>query len=336
MQDTDLPFPDDVPASAPAAPPQEQHWSQFPAIVPDLRAERYHRHPAVSKHGLDDFRKAPALYLYNRENHRPPTPALLFGSLYHTVILEPDLIGELYAVVPKDAPKRPSMIQIKAKKPSLETLEAIAWWDNFTARTQGKTIVDAADIVTCQQMRQAMMKNEACRNALEEARLYTEASMFWIDERTGVKCRARPDIIRTDGLIIDPKTCADASEEAFQRAAFNYGYYRQAAMYLDGLEAITGEKPKAFVFLAQESEPPFLCRAYVASPQMIEYGRIQIREDLERFAKCEATGVWPGLGDMPAELNLPAWAMPKADLDYGSCEKSYTATMTSGPRSAMG
>lgn len=306
----DLPFHDDyTPTPQPEAP---AHWDKYPSILPDLEAEKYHRHPAVSKHGLDDFRKAPALYLYNRENPTPPTPALLFGSLYHTVILEPELIGQLYAVVPSDAPARPSIRQREAKKPSLETLEAIQWWDDFNARTAGKTIVDAADIVRCQQMRQAMMKNLACRNALEEARLYTEASLFWQNERTGVKCRARPDIIRADGLIIDPKTCQDASEEAFQRAAFNYGYYRQAAMYLDGWEAVSGEKAKAFIFLAQESEPPFLCRAYVASPQMIEYGRVQLREDLERFAKCEATGIWPGLGDKPAELTLPAWAMPKA------------------------
>lgn len=309
----DLPFPDDITTPQPAAesiPPA--HCDKFPSVLPDLEAEKYHRHPAVSKHGLDDFRKAPALYLYNRENPRPATPALQFGSLYHTVILEPELIGQLYAVVPKDAPKRPTRIQREAKKPSLETLEAIHWWNEFDARNEGKTIVDVADIMLCQQMRQAMLKNLACRNALEEHRLYTEASLFWQDPATGVKCRARPDIIRADGLIIDPKTCVDASEDAFQRAAWNFGYYRQAAMYLDGWEAVSGEKPKAFIFLAQESEAPFLCRAYVASPQLIEYGRVQLREDLERFAKCEQTGIWPGLGDKPAELNLPAWAMPRA------------------------
>jgi exodeoxyribonuclease VIII len=308
--DDALPFPEH---SAPAAEKPQEHWNQYPAVLPDLSAAEYHRHPAVSKHGLDDFRKAPALYDYNRKNpQEAKSPALLFGSLYHTVILEPDLIGRLYAVVPSDAPKKPSRTQREAKKPSQETLDAIAWWDDFNLRTEGRTIVDVQDIMRCQKMRAAMMKNLACRNAIEEHRLYTEASLFWEDQRTGVKCRARPDIIRADGLIIDPKTCADASEEAFQRAAFNYGYYRQAAMYLDGWEVVAQDKPKGFIFLAQESEPPYLCRAYVASPAMIDHGRMQLAEDLDRFAKCERLGVWPGLGDTPAELNLPAWALPKA------------------------
>jgi hypothetical protein len=285
--------------------------TKYPSVIHDLDATTYHRHPAVSKHGLDDFRRAPAYYDWKRRNPTETTsPALLFGSLYHTALLEPELLPILYSSVPDDAPKRPSSIQRNAKKPSIETLEAIAWWDAFNACNAGKTIVDVADIMKCQQMRQAMMKNVACRNALEEARLYTEASLFWEDSNTGVKCRARPDIIRADGLIIDPKTCQDASEEAFQRSAWNYGYYRQAAMYLDGWEAVSGEKPKAFIFLAQEVEPPFLCRAYVASPTMIDFGRAQLREDLERFAKCESTGIWPGLGETPAELNLPRWALP--------------------------
>jgi exodeoxyribonuclease VIII len=306
----DLPFPEETNIAQPAA--ESATWDKYPSVLPDLDAEAYHRHPAVSKHGLDAFRKAPALYQHGLTNKRPPTPALLFGSLYHTVILEPELIGNLYAVVPGDAPKRPTRIQREAKKPSLETLEAIHWWDEFEQRTAGKTIVDAADITKCHQMREAMMRNLSCRNALEQHRVYTEASLFWEDPHTGVKCRARPDIIRADGIMVDPKTCQDASEDAFQRSAWNYGYFRQAAMYLDGWEAVSGEKPKAFVFIAQESEAPFLCRAYVASPTLIDYGRAQLREDLERFAKCQQTGIWPGLGDTPAELNLPAWAMPRA------------------------
>jgi hypothetical protein len=283
----------------------------YPSIIPNLESGIYHRHEAVSKHGLDDFRRAPAYYEWKRKNPRETTsPALLFGSLYHTAMLEPELLPKIYATVPADAPKKPTRVQREAKKPSIETIEAIQWWDRFQDSNEGKIIVDAEDITKCHQMREAMLKNAACRNALEQHRLHTEASLFWQDQATGVKCRARPDIIRADGLIVDPKTCQDASEEAFQRSAWNYGYYRQAAMYLDGWEAVSGEKPKAFIFLAQEVEPPFLCRAYVASPSMIEYGRAQLREDLERYAVCEASGIWPGLGDVPSELNLPKWAMP--------------------------
>ena len=310
---TDLPFGDDlvIPETT-ATTAKPKHWDTYPSILSHLAAEEYHRHPAVSKHGLDDFRKAPSFFKWCREHLQPASDALTFGSLYHTVMLEPDLIGQRYITVPREAPRRPTRIQRNAKKPSLETLEAIQWWDEFEIRGAGRTVVDHNDIQLCNQMRVAMLENTACRNALTELREFTEASLFWEDEKTGVKCRARPDIIRTDDLIVDPKTCRDATESAFMRAAYEFGYFRQAAMYLDGLEAATGRKGKAFIFLAQETEAPFLCKAYVASPQMIELGRAQIAEDLAMLAQCQKTDTWPGLGDKVSELNLPPWAMPKS------------------------
>ena len=310
MQDTDLPFTDEIETPQQEAPQAEQPWSTYPAIVADLDAATYHRHPAVSKHGLDAFRKAPAYYQWQRANHKAPTPAMSFGSLYHTVVLEPETLTQLYAVVPEDAPKRPTRVQREAAKPSLSTIEAIAWWEDFERATSGKQIMDQGEINKCHAMRAALLRNKAAANALEE-RLYTEASLFWLDGQTGVQCRARPDIIRADGLVVDVKTCADASPDAFQRAAWNFGYYRQAAYYLHALETITGERPKAFVFVAQETEPPYLNAVYVASPTMIEVGMGEIREDLRRFAKCLQTGVWPGLPEAPQELTIPAWAMPK-------------------------
>jgi exodeoxyribonuclease VIII len=160
----------------------------YPSIIPNLESGIYHRHEAVSKHGLDDFRRAPAYYEWKRKNPRETTsPALLFGSLYHTAMLEPELLPKIYATVPADAPKKPTRVQREAKKPSIETIEAIQWWDRFQDSNEGKIIVDAEDITKCHQMREAMLKNAACRNALEQHRLHTEASLFWQDQATGVK-----------------------------------------------------------------------------------------------------------------------------------------------------
>ena len=125
-----------------------------------------------------------------------------------------------------------------------------------------------------------------------------------------MECRARPDLIRNDGFIVDLKTAADASADAFQRASFNYGYHRQAAFYLDAWKLISGEAPKGFIFVVQETEAPFLTAVYVASPAMIEAGRAEITQDLQGFAKCLETNNWPGLPEAPQELTLPRWAMP--------------------------
>lgn len=295
---TDLPFGDDliIPETTTTT-AKPTHWDKYPSILPHLAAEEYHRHPAVSKHGLDAFRKAPALYVHERKTHKDPTPAMLFGSLYHTVILEPEKAEAEWMVMP-ECDRR--------------TKDGKALWESAMLTLGNRRPIKKDDMDKAHAMRAALQNHTTAWNAVNRERRHVEASLFWDDPATAVKCRARPDLIRNDGFIVDLKTCADASLDDFTRSAFNFGYHRQAAFYLDAWHHITGEKPKGFIFVAQEKEPPFLTAVYVASPAMIEAGRAEIAVDLARFRECQLADTWPGLPLTPQELNLPAWAMPKA------------------------
>lgn len=264
-------------------------------LTPHIPAHDYHQHPAVSKHGLDAFRKAPALYQFIRNNPLPPTPSMRFGSLYHTAILEPEKLAAEYFLMP-DVDRR--------------TKDGKAAWEAAVIECGNREPVKPDDMDKTTAMRAVLMQHTAARNAITDQRQHVEASLFWTDPTTGVECRARPDLIRTDGFIVDLKTAADASPDAFQRAAFNYGYHRQAAFYLDGWKLISGEAPKGFIFVVQETEAPFLTAVYVASPAMIELGRSEIAADLQGFAECLRTDTWPGLPEAPQELTLPRWALP--------------------------
>lgn len=266
-------------------------------MIKHIPAAEYHRHPAVSKHGLDSFRKAPALYIHERQNPTSATPTMLFGSLYHTVILEPEKVDDEWLMMP-ECDRR--------------TKEGKALWESATLALGSRQPVKREDMEKAHAMRSALMKHTTAWNAIAQQRQHVEGSLFWTDPATGVECRARPDLIRNDGFIVDLKTCADAGLDDFTRSAYNFGYHRQAAYYLDAWQHITGEKPKGFIFVAQEKEPPFLTAVYVASAAMIEAGRAEIATDLVRFRECQISDTWPGLPLTPQELTLPAWAMPKA------------------------
>jgi exodeoxyribonuclease VIII len=218
-----------------------------------------------------------------------------FGSLYHTAMLEPEKIATDYHVMP-DVDRR--------------TKDGKAAWEAALIECGKREQVKPDDLAKAEAMRYVLMQHTAAANAITQHRQHVEASLFWTDPVTGVECRARPDLIRADGFIVDLKTAADASAEAFQRAAFNYGYHRQAAFYLDAWKLISGEAPKGFIFVVQETEAPYLTAVYVASPAMIEAGRAEIAQDLQRFAECLKTDTWPGLPDAPQELTLPRWALP--------------------------
>lgn len=288
-------------------------------IYQEIPNEDYHHGPGDSKSDLDRVRRSPLHYKANKdaandnERTNSPTADQAFGSAYHTLILEPDEFANRYATVPEEAPKRPTITQRNAAKPSPATVEAIAWWDKFEADNAGKEILDRDDLETLYKMADALVSHPAARALLGGAPGRAEMSAYWVDQRTGLLLRCRPDYWREDGILVDLKTTTDASLEEFSRSLVKWRYHVQAPFYLDGTnEAIaqSGEKvarPTEFVFVAQEKKPPFAPACYVLDDEGMRIGRAQYRADLDRLAECKASNVWPGYGGQIQKISVPVW-----------------------------
>lgn len=134
-----------------------------------------------------------------------------------------------------------------------------------------------------------------------------EVSVYWEDKEADVLCRCRPDWWREDGVIVDLKTTEDASREGFAKSIARYRYDVQAAYYLDGVEAATGQRPRGFVFIAVEKKPPYAVGVYTLDADSIELGRAQYRRDLARYAEALATDKWPAYSERIERIELPAW-----------------------------
>ena len=211
----------------------------------------YHASPYVSKSHLDLIDKSPYHYwdrYINPDRIIPePTKAMLLGSAFHTIVLEPHLFERDYIVEPADAPKRPTAVQRNAKKPSNQTLEAIAFWDEFDKKANKKTLVSLEDFERLTIMKQRVNEHPAASTILGMKGI-CEQSYKWTDKTTGELCKSRPDFHTEDGsLIVDLKTTGDASELGFQKSDHNFRYHVQAGWYLRSIE-----EAKQFVFIAVE------------------------------------------------------------------------------------
>ena len=131
--------------------------------------------------------------------------------------------------------------------------------------------------------------------------------MLW--DQHGVKCKAKADAIG-DGVVIDLKTTIDAAPHEFQRSIATFGYFRQAAHYLDGYEATKGERAKDFIFVAVESQPPHAFALYRLDAASIAAGRLEMKRAAAVYRDCMQSGNWPGYEPGIATLALPRWAMP--------------------------
>jgi exodeoxyribonuclease VIII len=171
-----------------------------------------------------------------------------------------------------------------------------------------------AQLISADDYKTVMNIMQSCRSHPMSKHLFSdgiaEQSVFWEDAETGVLCKARPDWLLggANPAILDLKSTEDASPDGFMRSAYTYRYHVQAAWYLDGLEAATGQKPDVFMFLAVEKKYPHAVAFYYADDAMLSVGRAEYRKALRTYAECMKTNVWPGYEGKLRPLSLPRWA----------------------------
>ncbi len=259
-----------------------------------MTEKEYRQHPAISRSELFKIKESPEKFRYYKDNPEEPTPALIFGQLFHAMALQPDTVKEQFAVAP-NVDRR-----TKAGK------EAYAEFEQYA---QGKTVVTADMAELASEMCDALMNNKNAQKLLNGAK---ETEFFWIDELTGEECKCRTDVLATIGdlnIIVDLKSAESAATETFTKDAVKYGYDFQSAMYKIGVEKNTG-KNYIFVFIVVEKKPPYAINILQADELFIRRGYDIYRELIGIYHDCKTTGNWYGYLGKFNQINslaLPAW-----------------------------
>ena len=236
-------------------------------LVKSLSFTDYRASEGLSKHALDTFAVAPAMYLHKQANPISPSRAMTMGTLIHAEALEHE-IG--YAVGPK--------VDRRTKLGKEE-------WENFCYNNAGLEIITQEEAQTIRGV------SDAARLLIEKycsGEMVIESSMYW--ERGGVQCKGRPDIICTiDGkpAIVDLKTTQDIA--SFSKKFWHFKYDVQAAWYAYGLGKLTGVFPE-FYFLAVDTDAPHLAQLIRASETTIARSNYSIDRWLEDYVECSRTG----------------------------------------------
>ena len=280
------------------------------AVLSDESAATYYRRSLdVANHtGLCMIGRSPAHFRYwvNNPQSDEETKDLAFGRAFHCATLEPDVFAATYVVLPPGAPPVPTARQRAARAPSIESRRAIDWWDMFNAEHRGRTVITAADDDRVQGMGESIRNHSrAVAGLLVGGR--REATLRWVDEETGLECKARLDNLEPSEFGLDLKKTRDASPEAFARSIASYQYDQQAAHYCAGARAVFSAL-KHFIFLACEDYPPYVCQPYFLDPMAEERGMNLRRRRMRVQAECLRTGVWPGYSQRIEQISLPSYA----------------------------
>lgn len=272
-----------------------------------------HHMPNADYHALTDWQSSTQLKRLLPEQYDEGSmnqAALDFGTLVHSVVLEPDNLDHY---VPADAER----IGVKADGSRADNPTLTKAWKTFVAEAlaDGKTIVSKSDWDRAHVIRDAILKHGEAAELLFSDDGQSEVSAFATDPN-GVQHKARFDRL-IPGAAVDLKTTtAKPGADSLTRTVINYLYDLSASHYLTVAELLDLDATVfTWVFVTKGPEPKVTVAD--ASEAFIERGRILRDRALTRLLNADidryegATGRltltppgWARLG--PTETTIPA------------------------------
>jgi hypothetical protein len=279
-----------------------------------IPAALYHSIDAVSQSRLKLLAKSPAHLRWELDHPTPPTDAMKRGTLVHTAVLEPEAFYRCYCTVPDSLAEGITTADGKPAKSPKATTEYKQRLADFARANSGKEFVDAEDWDMAVAVGETLRLHRDAGVFISEA-ADTELTGLWRDEETGLLCKMRVDADCPDlDTIFDIKTTTDASRAAFERTIFNFRYYWQAAMYLEGMAAL-GKPRSTYAIIAVETEPPYGCMVYNLKSSVIDLARKEIRPLMRLYKACQQQNVWPSYPAGVQDIEIPAWAINQIERE---------------------
>ncbi len=110
-------------------------------------------------------------------------------------------------------------------------------------------------------------------------------------------------------ITLDYKsTGGSADPNEFTNHIFKMGYDVQHSYYTRGILAAT-EVTTTFIFVVQETEPPYLCSFIGLTPQYVDMGKQKVEFGIFLWNQCMQTGEWTGYPKKICYVEPPAWAL---------------------------
>lgn len=264
-----------------------------PGIYFDLPDGVYHDSPGLSSSAIKELLISPLDYWANYRNparEKFDTEANIFGKAMHKRTLEgSEAFYCDYAILPDqvDYPKalhKTDQLKIKcrelklivsgtipklAKRIADEDPDVEIWYtimQSFIEANQDKTLLRPDQGHDIEYRASIIDKHQDAQKAFKGGR--AEVSIFWDDEETGIRMKARLDYLKLKA-VIDLKTFTNQRrvnvDQAIGMAFANYQYFIQGFVYLRAIEAAkkmlnSDDKPSQHMldFISDEDNSNFI------------------------------------------------------------------------------
>lgn len=257
-----------------------------PEIVTDMPYAEYAARDGINATAIKAGVVSPLHMRHTMTGHdKPVTPAMRWGKLVHSAVLEPDLFFE-------------SMMVFDGRKYGKA-------WNEFCETNDPQYAVSSDEQKRLYAMGNAVHANRHAHSLIDGTA--HEVSAFWHDPLYG-NAKARLDGMKDTRGIVEYKTTGSTDKRHWTRTAFNMNYHLQLGWQWAGVNGTAGVDMPVHV-ICQEQTEPYDVVVYRVPDTVIEIGLEQAAEIAKRYRACEAVGSFPGVSDEIEIYELPAWAM---------------------------
>jgi hypothetical protein len=275
-------------------------------VFPGVPEHVYRGAPGINQSLLSAILRSPKQARWRMQYPTAPTASMQLGTAVHCAVLEPEKFAERY---------------VRAEFDDFRSKDAKAWRDEQQAA--GRIVLkhssdshpgDPSEWDRVQAIAEAATSHPMLSKVLNGA--HRELALWW-KHADDTLCKGLIDAYHPGyRLALDLKTvpAGGAAERDFARKVFDFDYALQAAFYMDGYLAATGEVPTGFIFACVETEPPYDIALYVLDTEWVLQGKKRYHRAIEILAECVATDCWPGYPDEIQILTQPAWVKTAGDI----------------------
>ena len=306
---------------------------QFGRIVGEP-IDRYHGSGCLSSTKLGDFISLGADYYRRRYitgeiKADDDTQSQLIGHSSHCLILEGErAYRETYAVLPPDAPAKPTQVMLNARNPSPESIARMNWWSQWDSENAGKCVLKAEDDATNRRMLKAVREHPIAWPIImatqHEVTFRAKGQHFEVQCRFDMICDQCPEELAAllhanldtgaelcvrPGLPFGADFKSTRSLPMFIRQFDDFGYYRQFAFYSGLLAENFDVQLEDFLCIACENCEPFHVGVFAVDSTAMAAGSREVITSVKKLIQCHETGIWEGSNPKVQRLGLRPWRL---------------------------
>lgn len=257
------------------------------------------------------------------------TQATLIGHSSHCLILEgEEAYAKNYAVLPADAPAKPTEAMLKAKNPGEDSLRRQLWWAEWDKKNVGKCVLTAADDQTNRRMLKSLMDHPIASRIVKETQhevtfraqakhfavqcrfdMISEGCSKELAEFLAANKEAATDLCIRAGSPFGGDFKSTRSLAAFQKQFDDFGYYIQFSYYMGLLDEHFDFCLDDFLVIACETDEPFRVGTYAVDAATVAAGSREVVKNIQRLVQCYETGIWEGSNPKLQPIGLKPWRL---------------------------